>query len=80
MTLAPSGALMTMRAVAPLAVMPGKRCSSRSKAFWASVPGMENEPEVGADADAAPKPAANSSATQTRATKRRRRKAPLPSR
>ncbi|CAM5434603.1 hypothetical protein SALBM311S_04732 [Streptomyces alboniger] len=36
----PSGALKTMRPVAPSALAPGKRCSRRSKAFCASVPGM----------------------------------------
>ncbi len=77
--LAPCGALMTMRAEAPSADIPGNFSSSTSKAFWASVPGIENEPEVGAPADAAPKPAAKSSATHMRATRPRRRKAPLPS-
>ncbi len=64
----PSGALKTMRAVAPSALESGKRCSSRSKAFCASVPGIEKELEVAVDAEAAPNPASASSATQIRAT------------
>ena len=46
----------TTRAVAPSALAPGNRWSSRSKAFWASVPGMEKELEVAEDAVAAPTP------------------------
>lgn len=64
----PSGALKTMRAVAPSALEAGNRCSSRSKAFCASVPGIEKELEVAVDAEAAPNPASASSATQIRAT------------
>lgn len=64
----PSGALKTTRAVAPSALLPGKRCSSRSKAFCASVPGIEKELEAAVDAEAAPIPASASSATQIRAT------------
>ncbi|CAM5394778.1 hypothetical protein SCYAM73S_04352 [Streptomyces cyaneofuscatus] len=67
-TFSPSGALKTTRAVAPSALEPGKRCSSRSKARCASVPGMEKELEVAVDAEAAPNPASASSATQIRAT------------
>lgn len=54
----PSGARMTTRAVAPSALAAGKRSSSRSKAFWESVPGMENESAGGAGAaeDAYPMP------------------------
>ncbi len=74
----PSGALKTTRAVAPSALAPGKRSSSRSKAFWASVPGIEKELEAAVDAEAAPSPATPSSATQTRATYQRRRKANRP--
>ncbi|CAM5240008.1 hypothetical protein SGRIM128S_07937 [Streptomyces griseomycini] len=76
----PAGALKTTRAVAPSALEPGKRSSSRSKAFWASVPGMEKEVVPAAGAPAAPAPASASSATQNRATRCRRRKANRPSR
>lgn len=75
----PLGALKTTRAVAPSALTPGKRCSSRSKAFWASVPGMENELLPAAGALAAPTPARVSRATQIRATTCRRRNESLPS-
>lgn len=78
-TFSPSGALKTTRAVAPSALVPGLRCSSRSKARCASVPGMEKELEVAAGAVAAPIPATASNATQIRATKRRRRKVSRPS-
>lgn len=53
-TFSSPGALKTTRAVAPSALPPGKRSSSRSKARWASVPGIENELEVAVDAEAAP--------------------------
>ncbi len=75
----PSGALKTTRAVAPSALPPGKRSSSRSKARWASVPGMEKEPEVAAGADAAPTPARARRAIHSRVTAWRRRKANRPS-
>lgn len=75
----PPGALKTTRAVAPSALVPGKRCSSRSKAFWASVPGMENELLPAAGALAAPTPARVSRATHIRATKCRRRNESRPS-
>ena len=74
----PAGALKTTRAVAPSALIPGKRCSSRSKAFWASVPGIEKEELPAGGAEAAPTPARVSSATHIRATKCRRRKASRP--
>ncbi len=64
----PAGALKTTRAVAPSALIPGKRCSSRSKAFWASVPGTEKEEAPAAGALAAPTPASVSSAIHSRAT------------
>ncbi len=67
-TFSSPGALNTTRAVAPSALPPGKRSSSRSKALWASVPGIEKELEVAVDAEAAPNPASASSATQIRAT------------
>ncbi len=76
----PAGALKTTRAVAPSALEPGKRSSSRSKAFWASVPGMEKEELPAAGAPAAPTPTSASNATQKRATTWRRRKAKRPSR
>ena len=78
--LPPLGALKTTRAVAPSALIPGKRCSSKSKAFCASVPGMEKEVEPAPGAEAAATPASVSSATQKRATKCRRRWARRPSR
>ncbi|CAM5243556.1 hypothetical protein SANTM175S_09747 [Streptomyces antimycoticus] len=71
----PLGARKTTRAVAPSALPPGNRCSSRSNAFWASVPGMEKLSLAGCEAVAAPTPATASSATHIRATKPRRRKA-----
>lgn len=67
-TFSPPGAWKTIRADAPSALPPGKRSSSRSKAFWASVPGIEKELEVAVAAEEAPKPASASSATQMRAT------------
>lgn len=68
-TVPPAPALKTTRAVAPSAFMPGKRWSSRSNAFCASVPGIENELSTAVGALAAATPARTSSATQRRVTK-----------
>ncbi|GHE68345.1 hypothetical protein GCM10017771_92020 [Streptomyces capitiformicae] len=57
-TFSPLGATNTTRAVAPSAVTPGKRSSSRSNAFWDSMPGMENSSSEAPGALRAPKPTA----------------------
>ncbi len=76
----PSGATNTIRAVAPSASVPGKRCSIRSKAFWDSMPGMLFVASGAAGALAAPKPTAARTATHRKVTYQRLRKASRPSR
>ncbi len=78
--LPPSGARITTRAVAPSAPAAGNCSSSRSKAFWDSVPGMEKESSGGAGAAEEATPAPTSRATHSRATRPRRRNALRPSR
>lgn len=76
----PSGARITTRAVAPSALAAGNCSSSRSNAFWDSVPGMEKESSGGAGAAEEATPAPTSRATHSRATRPRRRNALRPSR
>ncbi len=79
-TFSPPGATNTIRAFAPSAAVPGKRCSSRSKARCDSMPGIVKPSSGAAGALVAAKPTAPRTATHNRVTRQRHRKAARPKR
>src|SRR5664280_2861579 len=78
-TVAPRGATKTTRADAPSAPEPGRRWASRSNAFCDSVPGIENEFDIGAESVVAPRPITAMTSAHSSAINPRRRWANLPS-